>query len=204
MTVQTPQEPGQYSTAPPWASPPEPGPVPAAPTTTPPVDPTGHRHGQLLVRFPGEVHGAGRPEAPSWRPVVFWTFFLSALGIISALRRSGQAHRFGRKRSPYWIAYGTTVPVGAAFWWVLTFAVAVPLHHGYQEDRITASLQATLSADSRIAAEVGSFTGVACLAEGDRDAEGLRTYLCTFHLSTGKSTGMYVQADTRGNWQEPE
>ncbi|MBO3738368.1 hypothetical protein [Actinoplanes flavus] len=200
MTVQTPPEPGRYPSAPAWARPPDPVPAPAAP----PVDPTGHQHGQLLVRFPGEVRAAGRPEAPSWRPVVCWTFFLSVLGIISALRRSGQAHRYGRERSPYWIAYGLTVLGGAAVWAALTFAVAVPAYHAYREDRITTVLQDTLAADSRITAAVGRFTSVTCLTESDRDAEGLRTYLCTFDLATGKSTGMYVVADTRGNWQEKE
>ncbi|GAA0431930.1 hypothetical protein Aca07nite_18860 [Actinoplanes capillaceus] len=185
---------------PPWARPPDPGPAPVAP----PVDPTGHQHGQLLVRFPGEVHAAGRPEAPSWRPVVYWTFFLSALGIISALRRSGRARGYGRERSPYWIAYGVTVLGGAAVWAALTFTVAVPAYHAYQEARITTVLQDTLAVDSRIAKEVGEFTAVACLGESDRNAEGLRTYLCTFELPTGKSTGMYVAADARGNWQQEE
>ena len=57
MTVQTPQEPGHYPSAPPWADPePAPAPQAAAPLyggTVPPYDSPDNKHGQLLVRFPG-------------------------------------------------------------------------------------------------------------------------------------------------------
>ncbi|HWS34544.1 MAG TPA: hypothetical protein VN408_17615, partial [Actinoplanes sp.] len=115
MTVQTPPEPGQYPTAPPWANPPAVEQPVASPHDVPAYSPV-YKHGQLLVRFPGEVHAAGRPEAPSWRPVVAWTFFLSALGVISALRRSAAAKRYGRARRPYWIAFVATLLGGAALW----------------------------------------------------------------------------------------
>jgi len=211
MTVQTPQEPGHYPTAPPWASPVERGvePVPphAAPLfggTVPPYDSPANKHGRLLVRFPGEVHAAGRPEAPSWRPVVAWTFFLSALGVISALRRAATARSYGRRRTPYWAAFGATLLAGAAFWSILTFNVAVPLYRDHQEGTITTSLQDTLLTDSRITKKLGAVTQVSCQGETERDAEGLRTYLCTFTLPTGKSSGMYVEADAAGNWQEQD
>ena len=209
MTVQTPQEPGHYPTAPPWASPVEPGHEPAPPYaaplfggSVPPYDSPDNMHGRLLVRFPGEVHAAGRPEAPSWRPVVAWTFFLSALGVISALRRASTARRYGRRRTPYWAAFGATLLAGAAFWSILTVNVIVPLYRDHREDTITTALQGTLLTDARIAKKLGAVTGVSCKGETERDAEGLRTYLCTFTSADGKSRGMYVEADTAGRWQE--
>lgn len=204
MTVQTPQEPGHHPSAPPWAIPPE----PAAPTvprfggTVPPYDSPDYKHGQLLVRFPGEVEAGHRPEAPSWWPVVLWTFLLSALGVISALRRSAQARRFGRARRPYWIAFAATLLAGAAFWSVLTFAAAIPLYRYHEENGITARLQAALASDARITKEFGTVSAVECTPEDGRETDGLRTYLCTFQLAGGRTNGIYVRGDTEANWQE--
>ncbi|GAA1626005.1 hypothetical protein [Actinoplanes couchii] len=200
MTVQTPPEPGHYPTAPPWATPPAPEQPPvASPHDAPAYSPV-YRHGQLLVRFPGEVHAAGRPDAPSWRPVVTWTFFLSALGVISALRRSATAKRYGRQRRPYWIAFVTTLLAGAAFWSALTVNVAIPYYQYREEHKITTLLQDSLIGDRTVIKKFGAVTSVACRPDGERDADGVRTYLCTFQLATGKSSGMYVEADTNAKW----
>ncbi|WP_430789647.1 hypothetical protein [Actinoplanes sp. G11-F43] len=199
MSVQTPQEPGHYPSAPPWASSPEPEPPVPAPHPYP-----AYKHGQLLVQFPGEVHAAARPAAPSWRPVVAWTFFFSALGVLSALRRSGTARFYGRARRPYWIAFGVTLVAGGAFWSLLTTSVAIPYYHHWQEDGITTVVQDTLQGDRRIIKKLGAVDSVACRPETERNADDVRTYLCTFQLATGKSSGMYVEADSHGNWLEKE
>ncbi|MEV4275767.1 hypothetical protein [Actinoplanes xinjiangensis] len=212
MTVQTPSGPGQhYPSAPPWAGQPEQAPPPppaqAAPLFGGTVAPYGspeNRHGQLLVRFPGEVHDLNRPEAPSWRPVAIWTFLLSALGIISVLRRSALAKRYGRPRRPYWIAFVVTLLAGGAFWTAAVLHAAIPLYHYHQEAGLTERLQTALVSDSRVTKRFGAVSAVECTTESDRDAEGIRTYLCTFELSTGKANGMYVNADTEGNWQEKQ
>ncbi|SDT66029.1 ECF transporter S component [Actinoplanes derwentensis] len=203
MTVQTPPEPGHYPTTPPWANPAAPEQPPVPPHEAPVYSPA-YKHGQLLVRFPGEVHAAGRPDAPSWRPVMVWTFFLSALGVISALRRSATAKRYGRRRRPYWIAFVASLLGGAAFWTLLTVNVAIPYYEYYQEDQITTVVQDTLIGDRRIIKHVGAVTSVACRPENERNSDGVRTYLCTFQLATGKSSGMYVEADDKGNWLEKE
>lgn len=204
--VQPEPEPAHQPGTPPWAVPPEPDP-PAAPLYGGTVAPYGspdNKHGQLLVRFPGEVHDLNRPEAPSWRPVAGWTFLLSALGIISVLRRSSQAKRVGRPRRPYWIVFLVTLVAGALFWTVAVRYAAIPLYHYHQESGLTEQLQTSLAADSRVTKKFGAVTAVECTSESDRDAEGVRTYLCTFELSTGKSNGMFVDADTKGNWKEKE
>ncbi|GIE29911.1 hypothetical protein Ait01nite_029560 [Actinoplanes italicus] len=206
MTVQTPQEPGHYPSAPPWADP-EPVPAPAAPAplyggTVPPYDSPDNKHGQLLVRFPGEVHAGHRPEAPSWRPVVVWTFLLSVLGVISVLRRASQARRYGRSRRPYWIAFLATLLAGAAFWTATVVVAAIPVYEYRVESGITDQLRDTLASDGRVKKQFGAVSGVECTPETDRNAEGLRTYLCTFQMSNGKTNGLFVSADTEGNWQE--
>lgn len=198
MTVQTPPEPGRYPTAPPWATAaaPEHPPVPPHDAAYPP----GFKHGQLLVRFPGEVHAAGRPEAPSWRPVVAWTFFLSALGVISALRRSATARRYGRARRPYWLAFVATLVGGAALWSALTVYAVVPYYQYRQETQIATLVQDGMIGDRAIIKKFGAVDSAVCRPEDERNDEGLRTYLCTFQLATGKSSGIYIEADTNGKW----
>lgn len=203
-------QPEHYPSAPPWAGPPIPEPPPPPHTaplyggTVPAYGSPENKHGQLLVRFPGEVHDLNRPEAPSWRPVVVWTFLLSVLGIISVLRRAAQARRYGRRRRPYWIAFMVTLVAGGAFWTAAVFNAAIPLYHQYREAGLTEQLQTALVSDSRVTKEFGAVSAVECTTVGDRDTDGVRTYLCTFQLSTGKANGMYVNADTKGNWREKE
>ena len=172
--------------------------------TVPPYDSPDNKHGQLLVRFPGEVQAAHRPEAPSWRPVVLWTFLFSALGVLPALRRSAVARGYGRARRPYWIAFVVTLLAGAAFWSALTVTAVIPLHRYHQESGITARLQDGLAADSRIVKRFGTVSAVECTPESDRDAAGVRTYLCSFQQSDDKANGIYVEADSAGNWTEKQ
>jgi hypothetical protein len=200
---------GQYPTAPPWAGPPDPAPVAPAELLygglVPPYGDPENKHGQLLVRFPEQVHASARPEAPSWRPVVFLTFFFSLLGAVSAMRRAGKARQYGRNRAPYWIAFVATWLAGAAFWSMLTVNVALPAYLNYREQAITKTLRSGILGDGRVetalAAEVN---GATCSPDGDRDADGMRTYLCTFDLVEGGKTSLYVRADERGNWELTE
>ncbi|MEU4694859.1 hypothetical protein [Actinoplanes sp. NPDC023714] len=168
----------------------------------PPYGSPANKHGQLLVRFPGEVHLSGRPPAPSWRPVAAWTFFLSVLGVIPAMRRAGRARRFGHERSRYWIAFGATLVIGAAFWSAVAYGVAWPAYRHFEEKSLTASLEETILGDGRIAKSVGATVAdPSCTPEGDRNADGLRTYVCSFTKVDGAKTSVFVSADTNGNWE---
>ncbi|MEU4427270.1 hypothetical protein AB0F81_42155 [Actinoplanes sp. NPDC024001] len=209
MTVQTPQEPGHYPTAPPWASPP--APVPVAPPEplfgglVPPYGDPENKHGQLLVRFPEEVHAAARPEAPSWRPVVVLTFFFGLVGAVSAMRRAGKARRYGRNRAPYWLAFAGTYVFALAFWTVLAVNVALPAYLNYREGAVTKNLQSVILDDGRVEkALLAEVSGAVCAPEADRGADGLRPYLCTFDLTEGGKTSLHVRADERGNWEISE
>jgi hypothetical protein len=84
MTTQIPYDPGSaqpmpaYPTAPPWA-PPEPAAQP--PPDGPPWAGSPHtQHGQLMVPYPELMHGAGRPEPPTWLPVALVSLFLALAG----------------------------------------------------------------------------------------------------------------------------
>ncbi|GLY01642.1 MULTISPECIES: hypothetical protein [Actinoplanes] len=205
MTLQTSPEPGPYSTAPPWAN--QAAPAPAAPPTAPPGGQAPHdgfeyyQHGQLLVRFPEEVLAGGRPDAPSWKPVVVWTFFLSVLGVVSAMRRAGRARHYGRPRLRYWMAFGLTLVVGGVFWTALTLKVAIPLYLKNQEAAITAVVEGGLLTDNRIKTEIGAVTSASCQPQGYREADGMLSYLCTFKLEKGTTTSAYLMTDERGNWE---
>src|SRR5690348_3619890 len=120
QTPQTPHEPASYPVSPPWmdeagAETAELEPMPFG-GVVPPYGSPENKHGQLLVRFPHEVMGSARPEAPSWRPVVAWTFLFSVLGVLSAMQRARKAREYGRRRTPYWVAFVVTGAAGAAFW----------------------------------------------------------------------------------------
>jgi hypothetical protein len=204
MTVQTPHH--EYPVTPPWA------PAAAADTeelgvlpfggTVPPYGSPDNKHGGLLVRFPHVVLGEARPQAPSWRPVVAWTFFLSLLGVVSVMRRSGLAREYGRPRLPYWIAFLVTLMAGAAFWSALIVDVAVPIYRHHVEDQVTAAVQERVLGDGRIADAVGTTVQTGgCVPAGDRGADGLRPYDCTFQLADGRSASVHIEADTRGNWE---
>ncbi|WP_155123450.1 MULTISPECIES: hypothetical protein [unclassified Actinoplanes] len=175
--------------------------VPPFGGTVPPYGSPENKHGALLVRFPHAVLGEARPEAPSWRPVVAWTFLLSVLGVVSAMRRAGRARAYGRPRAPYWIAFLLTAAAGAAFWSVLVADVAVPAYRHHVEDRATAAVQAKVLGDGRVEAAVGTTVkSGGCVPDGDRGADSLRVYVCSFQLTDGRSASMRITADIRGNW----
>ncbi|GIF04389.1 hypothetical protein [Actinoplanes siamensis] len=204
MTVQMSRN--EYPVSPPWAAgaEPETAELEVLPFggTVPPYGSPDNKHGALLVRFPHALLGEARPQAPSWRPVVAWTFFLSVLGVVSAMRRSGRAKAYGRARAPYWIAFGMTLVAGAAFWSALVLNVVVPLHQQRVEDRATAAVQQKVLGDGRIEAAVGTRVKTGgCAPSGDRGAAGLRPYTCTFQLADGRSASVTIEADTRGNWE---
>ncbi|GIF11678.1 hypothetical protein [Actinoplanes teichomyceticus] len=205
-TVHSPQSAHGHPMSPPWAERPETATLeletPPFGGVVPPYGSPGNKHGQLLVRFPQEVLGAARPEAPSWRPVVAWTFFLSVLGVVSAMRRAGRAREYGRRRAPYWVAFVVTCVAGAAFWSALVVDVALPVYRIQAEDRATAAVQEKVRGDGRVEAAVGTTVkSGGCVPVSDRDAEGMRRYDCTFRLSDGRSASMVIEADTRGNWE---
>lgn len=215
-TVQTPHDeyPAQHSaaawpetTAPAWigghheAETVEMGPLPFG-GAVPAYGTPENKHGQLLVRFPHAMLGEARPVAPSWRPVVAWTFLFSLLGVVSAMRRSGRAKGYGRPRSPYWIAFLATLVTGAAFWSFLIADVVVPLHQRGVESAATTAVQAKVLGDGRIEEAVGTkVKSGGCAPDGDRASDGLRAYNCTFRLADGRSASVHIKADTRGNWE---
>jgi hypothetical protein len=65
-----------YPAAPPWA-PPAPR---AEPEEQPRADTPHTRHGQLMVPYPELMHGAGRPDPPTWLPVALTSLFLALAG----------------------------------------------------------------------------------------------------------------------------
>jgi hypothetical protein len=70
----------QYPAEPPWAPPPAEAAAPGAPWAGTPHT----RHGQLMVPYPELMHGAGRPDPPTWLPVALVTLFLALAGGIGA------------------------------------------------------------------------------------------------------------------------
>ena len=184
-----------YPTAPPWASAPEPAATPAY-QPAPPFA----QHGQLLVPFPEEMHNASRPQAPTWWPVVVWTFFLGVLGIVSASRRANQARRGRNTTVPYWAAWGATMAVQS----VILVAVAgggCPPYLNFREGVVTKVVQSDLTNGTQLRESAGvTASSAICDPVGPRDDSGIRLYNCSLALSDGRTGTLMVTADSDGNW----
>jgi len=208
MTTQTPYDPAPrqpeavYPTAPPWA--PQEQQAPPAHQGAPPGpawagDP--HlRHGQLMVPYPELMHGAGRPEPPSWVPVAVITFLAWPFGAISAARRAGRARRQGSARYPYWLAFGLTVGL-SSFLLLVSVALAVPFYLAFREGAATAALESDLVHGGKVKTTGGAtVTRAECTPTAPRSSDGRRAYACGLTLSDGRTGTLRVVADRDGHW----
>ena len=190
----------RYSTAPPWATAAagEP-PAPAYGAVTPygaPLRP----HGQLLVRYPEEMHNAARPKPPALWPIAAYTFLFLLPGIISTARRAGQARRGRNGVAPYWITFAVSL-VASWLVWGMIVSVGVPIGINIYETRITDRVEHNLIHDGQVAKSTGVAVQTAtCQPMGTRGADGLRTYDCLLSLGDGSTGTIEVRADTAGTW----
>lgn len=202
MTTEAPYRPppqppaGSSPTEPP--RPPSAGPVPAGPPwgDTPPT-----RHGQLMVAYPELMNEAGRSGAPSWIPVVVFTFFFGPLGAISAARRAGKARRTRNDRYPYWVAFAATWALGWVLSAVILTLVALPAYLTLRESATTAALQSSLVHDGQVKTPKGTTVKSAACTPATARANGLRTYTCALALSNGRTASLKVVADDHGGWK---
>lgn len=195
-----PQQPASpaYPTAPPWAAPPPP---PDGPPAPPDGFGTHHlQHGQLLVPYPEEMHNAARPKAPSWWPVVGWTFFFGIFGAVSASRRADQARRGRNSVTPYWLAWGVTLAAGVLAAGIV-LAVGVPVYSDYREAKVTELVQDRIVTDGRLTESAAVTASAAtCEPTSPRDPAGHRRYDCLLTLDDGRAGTLTVTADTDGVW----
>ncbi|WP_285686684.1 hypothetical protein [Actinoplanes sp. NBRC 103695] len=203
MTTQLPHPPpSAYSTAPPWANP-APQPTENGPTENGPAGPEYQPYlqtGQLLVPYPEEMRNASRPTPPAWWPVAIWTFFLSALGAVSAARRADMARRGGNSPAPYWITWAATLAIGAVFW-TITVAVALPAWNQYREQGITTQVEKNMLKDGQLKSLLGvSATAVNCDPMAVRDVGGIRAYDCALTLEDGRTGTVTVTSGTDAKW----
>ncbi|MDT4995637.1 MAG: hypothetical protein QOH97_5529 [Actinoplanes sp.] len=187
-----------YPTSPPW-SPPPPAPQASSPSAD---DQPYTTHGQLLVRYPEEMHNAVRPRPPAVWPVAAFTVFFGLLGAISAARRAGQARRSRNSSTPYWVTFVVTLAVSGVLSLVVAASVAVPAYLALRESAVTATVRSNLVHDGRLKTLTGASASAAtCATAGARAADGLREYACLFTLADGRTGTIEVAADMDGNWQ---
>ena len=196
MTTQLPYESppgGGYPTAPPWATP--------TPSPAPQYGPEPHtRHGQLMVPYPELMRGVSAPTAPSWGPVVVWTFFFGIFGAISAARRADRAARSRNARYPYWVAFGITLVIGVVLS-AIAVATAVPVYLNFRDHAVTKAVQSSMAGQPAGARGV-TVTRATCTPL-DAERNGTRTYTCSLVLSNGRTSTLKVVADTKSGKVRP-
>ncbi|AGZ40001.1 hypothetical protein [Actinoplanes friuliensis] len=190
--------PSAYPTAPPWAAAsPEPEPAPSYPGQAV----TGH--GGLLVPFPDEMQHASRAQPPAVWPVAIFTLFFGILGAFSASRRAGAARRGRNSTAPYWITYLVTLAAAGFVWFVMSAVVILPLVDSIQESSRLSAVQDAVVNDGQLKGANIDVTSAQCRAISDRNAAGMREYLCRLTLGDGHTGSLMLTADTDGHWTSP-
>jgi hypothetical protein len=184
-----------YPTAPPWAAAAQPPTAPVAPPERPLP-----QYGGLLVPFPDEMQHASRAQAPAVWPVAVLTLLFGILGAVSAKRRADQARRTRNSSAPYWITFLVSAAAGAFVWFVLAAVVIGPLVTEVRETQRLEAVQRNVVGDGQLKSARIDVSAAQCRAVTDRDAEGMRDYLCRLTLADGRSASLTVTADESGQW----
>jgi hypothetical protein len=165
---------------------------------TPPGPPP--QYGGLLVPFPDEMRHASRAQAPAVWPVAAFTMLFGVLGAISAKRRADQARRTHNSTAPYWIAFLISVAASTFCWFVLAAVLVVPMLAEIRETNSLEAVQRNVVADGQLKDARITVTAAQCRAVTDRDAAGMRDYLCQLTLEGGRTGTLAVTADESGQW----
>jgi hypothetical protein len=188
--------PSAYPTAPPWAATAQAAPAPAPPHP----GPLATEHGTLLVPFPDEMRNASRAHPPAVWPVTVFTLFFGFPGVISAARRAADARRGRNSTAPYWITLLVALAASAFIWFVVGAVVIKPIYDDVREDQRLAAVQDAIVHDGQLQKANLTATGARCRAIAERDAEGMREYLCRLTLDDGRTATLTVTADANGGW----
>jgi hypothetical protein len=183
-----------YPTAPPWAAA---GPQPPAPALEQPLPP---QYGGLLVPYPDKMQHASRAQPPAVWPVAVFTLLFSILGLASAKRRADQARRTRNSSAPYWIAFLVSAAAGSFIWFVLGAVVVAPLVTEMRENNRLEAVQRNVVGDGQLKDARIAVTAAQCRAVTDRDAAGMRDYLCRLTLDDGHTASLTLTADEDGQW----
>jgi hypothetical protein len=185
-------QPAAYPTAPPWAA--------AATSPVTPAEQPLPQYGGLLVPFPDEMQHASKAQAPAVWPVAVFTLLFSLFGLASASRRAGQARRTRNSAAPYWITFFVSAAAGAFVWFVLAAVVIGPVLTEVRENQRLEAVQRNVVGDGQLKDARIEVTSAQCRAVTERDAEGMRDYLCRLTLADGQTGSLTLTADESGQW----
>jgi hypothetical protein len=174
-----------------WRKPPAPEPA---------AQPLPPQYGGLLVPYPDKMQHASRAQAPAVWPVAAFTLLFSVLGIASAKRRADQARRTRNSAAPYWIAFLVSAGAGGFIWFVLAAVVIGPMVTDVREGNRLETLQRNVVGDGQLRDARVAATAAQCRAVTERDAAGMRDYLCRLTLESGGTASLTLTADVDGQW----
>lgn len=185
---------GPPAAAPPWDAAATPG-----ADTAPPEQPLPE-YGGLLVPFPDEMRHASRAQPPAVWPVAMFALLFGVLGAISAKRRADHARRTHNSTVPYWVAFLVSVAAGAFCWFVVAAVVIGPALTEIRESSRLEAVQRNVVGDGQFKDARITVTAARCRAVADRDAAGMRDYLCRLTLHDGHTGVLVLTADESGRW----
>jgi hypothetical protein len=146
------------------------------------------------------MRNASRAHPPAVWPVTVFTLFFGLPGIISAARRASDARRGRNSTAPYWITFLVALAASAFVWFVVGTVVVKPIYDDVREGQRLAAVQDAIVHDGQLQRANITATGAQCRAIAERDAAGMREYLCRLSLSDGRSATLTVTADENGTW----
>jgi hypothetical protein len=127
---------------------------------------------------------------------------LGLFGAVMARRRGRTARRHGNPRYPYWLALGLTLVAAAVPGLYAVGATAAVVQSQVVEPRVQRTLEHSLVSSGRVSVAAGvTVTSARCVPTGARNTDdGLRNYMCSVTLSSGRSGTVAVTADRAGKW----
>jgi hypothetical protein len=127
---------------------------------------------------------------------------LGLLGATVAARRARQARRHGNPRYPYWLAFGLTLVAAAVPGLYAVGVTASVVQSQIVEPRAERTIEQSLVGSGRVSLPTGVTVRSARCSPiaARRTSDGLRDYLCSVSLSSGRVGTVQVAADRRGHW----
>jgi len=127
---------------------------------------------------------------------------LGLFGATMARRRARTARRHGNPRYPYWLAFGLTLAAAAVPGLYAVGATAGVVQAQVVEPRVQRTIEQSLVNGDRLSVAGGiTVKSARCVPTGPRGVhDGLRNYLCSVALSSGRTGTVAVTADRHGKW----
>jgi hypothetical protein len=123
------------------------------------------------------------------------------LGATAAARRAKRAKRDRNPRYPYWLAFGLTLVAAAVPGLYAVSLTAKVVQAQVVEPRAERAVEQSLVHSGRVSTPAGvTVQSAKCTPTAPRRDDGLRGYVCSIDLSSGRTGTLRLLADRKGKW----